>query len=82
MNRTHGGLGFPRLTNHCFLCQPAVFPSAGASWSVSARSTSTGVSLDYEYWLRLGMRGAPFARTGELLAGTPLYGEQNAGLAR
>ena len=66
---------FETLKNRCFLCQPAVFFRRRVVERFGPLDVHRQFSLDYEYWLRLGMRGARFERTDALLAGSRLYAD-------
>jgi len=66
---------FERLKNRCFLCQPAVFFRRRVVERYGPLDANRQFSLDYEYWLRLGMAGARFERVDALLAGSRLYAD-------
>jgi len=61
-----------RLTNVCFISQPAAFLRR----EVFLRHGALDIllrNMDYEYWLRLGKNGVRFAHLPKLLAATRLH---------
>lgn len=50
-----------RLKLACFLCQPAVFFRRGVLAQFGPFDARFDHCMDYEYWLRLGLRGARFS---------------------
>lgn len=66
---------FERLKQHCFLCQPAVFFRRSVVERFGPLDVQWHYALDYEFWLRLGQKGARFARIDEVLAATRLHSE-------
>jgi glycosyltransferase involved in cell wall biosynthesis len=64
-----------RLQDTCFICQPALFLRRRVVEQYGLPDDTLHYCMDYEYWLRLGMRGARFLYLDEKLAGSRLYGE-------
>jgi glycosyltransferase involved in cell wall biosynthesis len=64
---------FERLKEVCFLCQPAVFFRRSVVERFGPLDVQWHYALDYEYWLRLGKKGARFARIDGVLAATRLH---------
>ena len=57
-----------RLKLICFLCQPAVFFRRRVIEQFGPFDERLDLCMDYEYWLRLGLRGARFVRIPAKLA--------------
>ena len=57
-----------RLKLVCFLCQPAVFFRRRIIERFGPFDARLNYCMDYEYWLRLGLRGARFVHIPTRLA--------------
>ena len=62
-----------RLKLVCFLCQPAVFFRRRVIERFGPFDARLNYCMDYEYWLRLGMRGARFVHIPMRLAASRLH---------
>jgi glycosyltransferase involved in cell wall biosynthesis len=62
-----------RLKLVCFLCQPAVFFRRSVLERFGPFDARLNHCMDYEYWLRLGMRGLRFVHIPVRLAGSRLH---------
>lgn len=62
-----------KLKVNCFLSQPAVFFRRRVLSQYGLLDPQLHFCLDYEYWLRLGLKGANFAYLPEILAGSRIY---------
>jgi glycosyltransferase involved in cell wall biosynthesis len=64
---------FDRLQDRCYLCQPAVFLRRHVFERHGYLDEALRYCMDYEYWLRLALGGARFARIPHRLAATRVY---------
>jgi glycosyltransferase involved in cell wall biosynthesis len=64
-----------RLKLVCFVCQPAVFFRRRVVERFGMFDARLAHCMDYEYWLRLGMRGARFVHIPVKLAASRLHPE-------
>ena len=64
-----------RLQLVCFLCQPAVFFRRRVVEQHGPFDPTLDYCMDYEYWLRLGQRGARFVQLPLRLAASRLHPE-------
>jgi glycosyltransferase involved in cell wall biosynthesis len=62
-----------RLKLVCFLCQPAVFFRRRVIEQFGPFDARLHYCMDYEYWLRLGMRGARFVHIPARLAASRVH---------
>ncbi len=65
---------FDALVERCFISQPAAFFRASTVKRFGPLN-ETVRGMDYEYWIRLAIGGAKFARIPETLAATRLHDE-------
>lgn len=66
---------FERLKRRCYISQPAVFFRRSVISRFGKLNTDLNFCLDYEYWIRLGLKGAKFVYFPKILAATRLYPE-------
>ena len=64
-----------RLLETCFISQPATFFRRTVFDRFGPIDPTAAPSIDYEYWIRLGRRGAKFVHLPRLLAATRLHDE-------
>lgn len=62
-----------RLKMVCFLCQPAVFFRRRVIEQFGPFDARLNYCMDYEYWLRLGLRGARFVHLPMRLAASRIH---------
>ncbi len=70
-----------RMKETCFISQPAAFIRRSVVERYGLLDVNLRYCMDYEYWLRLGKRGAKFMHVPYLLAGSRLHPEAST-LAR
>lgn len=66
---------FETLKDRCFISQPALFFRRRVVEKYGLLDESLNYCMDYEFWLRLGMKGARFAYLKEKLAASRMYPE-------
>lgn len=62
-----------RLKETCFICQPAAFFRRTAVEQAGLLDATLQYCMDYEFWLRLGLRGIQFVHLPKYLAASRLY---------
>jgi len=61
------------LKETCFICQPAAFFRRTAVEQAGLLDATLQYCMDYEFWLRLGLRGIQFVHLPKYLAASRLY---------
>lgn len=64
-----------RLKVHCFISQPATFIRRRVIEEYGLLNEQLNYCMDYEYWLRLAVKGVKFAYLPNILAATRIYSE-------
>lgn len=64
-----------RLFNHCFISQPAVFFRRRVPARYGLLDRKLHFCMDYEYWLRLGLKGANIAYLPQVLAAMRIHSD-------
>ncbi len=64
-----------QLKVHCFISQPATFFRRRVVMQHGLLDAGLHFCLDYEYWLRLGLKQAKFAYLPQILAGSRIHSE-------
>lgn len=63
------------LMENCFICQPALFFRRRVLAKTGLLDESLNYCMDYEFWVRMALRGIKFAYLEDFLAGSRLYPE-------
>lgn len=64
-----------KLKEVCYLCQPAVFFRRRVIDQYGMINENLQYCMDYEFWLRLALKGVRFAYLNQILAGSRLHAD-------
>ena len=63
---------FQKLSNQCYICQPAVFMDREAFVNAGMVNVSMNIALDYELWIRIAKQ-YPVVKVEDYLAASRMY---------